>query len=74
MFTGACSDPFMDVGDGCYYFSYKENLKMNWTEARKHCQSFPNGADLAVLDSKCFDYNHVANYIIMEGNPQITIF
>ena len=74
MFTGACSDPFTEVGDGCYYFSYKDDLQMSWKEAREHCQSLASISDLAVLDYKCSDYNHMANYIIMEGNPLITIF
>nr|UDM59627.1 C type lectin [Scylla paramamosain] len=63
---GACPAPFVEVGEGCYYFSYKDDLKMNWMEARTHCQSLASRADLAVLNYMCFDYNHVANYIIME--------
>lgn len=58
------------MGEGCYYFSYKDNLKLDWPEARTHCQSLGVETDLAVLDYLCNDYNHLANYLLGEGKAE----
>ncbi|XP_045594448.2 C-type lectin domain family 4 member E [Procambarus clarkii] len=61
--AASCPEPFVTIGEGCYFFSYSF---VTWQEARTTCQSLLPGedADLAVLDSTCDDFRHIASYAI----------
>lgn len=60
--TVICPEPFLHIGGQCYYFS---NVNATWKEARQACLGMREdlGADLAVLDLTCEDYNAVFNYL-----------
>ncbi|XP_045594451.1 uncharacterized protein [Procambarus clarkii] len=61
--TASCPTPFVKIGEGCYYYNM---MFTTWSEARTTCQSLLPGedADLAVLDSTCDDFRHIASYAI----------
>ena len=43
-----CADPFVEVGDGCYFASASE--RQSWTGAREVCEAL--GGHLAVIHSQ----------------------
>lgn len=57
-----CPEPFIPIGDQCYYFS---DMYKNWQEAREACQNMntTEPADLAVFDRSFGDYDRVIQHV-----------
>ncbi|CAL4124504.1 unnamed protein product, partial [Meganyctiphanes norvegica] len=61
-----CVEPFVSIGDFCYYFSYSNNVSRNWKEARTYCHIFGD-TDLAVFDKAPEDYRKIFQYLSDNG-------
>ncbi|XP_069156128.1 hepatic lectin-like isoform X2 [Procambarus clarkii] len=62
--TASCTDPFIQLGEGCYYFI--EGIE-TWSSARAICQILGDDVDLAVFDTLPDDYTHIASHILSKG-------
>ncbi|XP_042224435.1 hepatic lectin-like [Homarus americanus] len=47
--ASACSPPFVDIDNRCYFFQHE--MALTWGEARAYCQAMGDRVDLAVVDS-----------------------
>nr|ADK27312.1 C-type lectin [Procambarus clarkii] len=68
----SCPEPFVRIGEGCYYLS---QTAMTWSEARGYCQDLLPGedADLAVFETYCNDYSHIASYALNTETPYLWV-